>query len=89
VNHSYEFAILSILVIVIAFITTDFSTVQFAKGQGGAEPGQEPPQPLGPDGPAGSVSINHTSSDRMGNHDFKKIADNTYPSNTIVRSTVS
>ena len=80
---------LSILIILIAFITMDFSRVQFAKGQGGAEPGQGPPQPLGSDGPSGSVLTNHTSSDRIGNPDLKKIADNTYPSNTIVRGTVS
>ena len=71
-NHSCEFAILSILVIVIAFIPMDFSRVQFAKGQGGGEPGQESPQPLGPIGPSGSVSTNHASSDRIGNSDFKK-----------------
>jgi hypothetical protein len=66
----------------------DFSTVQFANGQGGSETGQEPPL-LGLERLSGIVSIDHTSSYRIGNPDIKKIADNTYPNNTIVRGTVS
>ncbi len=57
-------------------------------GPDGTETGQEHPL-IGPEGPSKSVSTNHISPNRIGDPDFKMIADHIYPSNMIVRGTVS